>query len=269
MTLNSLGLIANASQDYAEAQRYFELALVIAREVGARQGEAVLSTNLGYQAFIRGDFHEARSFYQQGLAIYREIESRSGKATALCNIGLVALTQGDSTGAQASCEQALAIARGIGDRWLEGYALTWLGDAAARLGQLDDAVEHLQQALHLRKELAQAQLVVESRACLARVALTRGELVEARREVDLILGHLASGKGLEGTDAPLLIHLTCYRVLRATKDPRAGDVLERAHRLLQEQAAKLPDDATRHSFLVKVPWHHEIESAWVEGKQRN
>jgi tetratricopeptide (TPR) repeat protein len=263
-TLNALGILADGSQDYAQAQKYYESALAAAREVGARFGEAALSTNLGYQAFRRGDFREAQSFNQQGLAICREIESRSGEATILCNMGLVALAQADHVGAVASCEQALTVAREIGERWLEGYALTWLGDSSARLGQLDDAVEYLQQALYLRQELEQEQLIVESRACLARVRLARGELVEAQREVDHILAHLDSGKGLEGTDAPFLIHLTCILVLQTTKDTRAGEVLERAHRFLQELATRFPDNATRRSVLERVPWHHDIESAWAE-----
>jgi hypothetical protein len=53
-------------------------------------------------------------------------------------------------------------------------------------------------------------------------------------------------------------------VLHAANDPRARDVLERAHAKLQEQATKITDEAMRRSFLENVPYHREIVAAWSE-----
>jgi hypothetical protein len=57
---------------------------------------------------------------------------------------------------------------------------------------------------------------------------------------------------------PFRVYLTCYRVLQAGHDPRAGEVLETAHRLLHERAAKIEDERLRRSFLEQVPAHREI-----------
>ena len=51
-----------------------------------------------------------------------------------------------------------------------------------------------------------------------------------------------------------------YRVLRANGDPRAEEVLEEAHNLLQERAAKITDEELRRSFLENVSAHREIIS---------
>jgi hypothetical protein len=40
--------------------------------------------------------------------------------------------------------------------------------------------------------------------------------------------------------------------------------LERAHARLQEQAAKIADEAMRRSFLQNVPYHREIVAVWIE-----
>jgi hypothetical protein len=41
-------------------------------------------------------------------------------------------------------------------------------------------------------------------------------------------------------------------------DPRAGEVLEEAHELLQDIAGKMTDEELRRSFLEKVPAHRAL-----------
>ena len=60
------------------------------------------------------------------------------------------------------------------------------------------------------------------------------------------------------------MYLTCYHVLGAAGDSRAAGVLETAYAALQKQAAKIPDEAMRRSFLENVPYHRAIVAAWVE-----
>ena len=64
------------------------------------------------------------------------------------------------------------------------------------------------------------------------------------------------------TFSPFHLYLTCYRVLRASGDPRAGDILEEAHNLLQERAAKISDEAERRSYLGNVAANSEIVLEW-------
>ena len=55
----------------------------------------------------------------------------------------------------------------------------------------------------------------------------------------------------------------CYRVLRANGDPRAAEILALGHRLLQEQAGRIPDEALRRSFLENVAENRELAAEFA------
>jgi hypothetical protein len=76
--------------------------------------------------------------------------------------------------------------------------------------------------------------------------------------VETILEQMRARPTLDGTDEPLRVYLTCYRVLSASQDPRAGEVLDAAYRLLQERATHIDDEDLRRSFLENVAAHREI-----------
>ena len=126
---------------------------------------------------------------------------------------------------------------------------------------LEEAAESYRQALVLRRELGQHNLAMESMAGLARVSLGQGDLEQAQAQVEEILTYLET-ETLDGTEEPFRVYLTCYRVLCANQDPRAKTILNTAHCLLQEQAAKISDEETRCSFLENVAAHREIVSEW-------
>ena len=57
---------------------------------------------------------------------------------------------------------------------------------------------------------------------------------------------------------PYRVYLTSYHVFQANEDARAQTILGDAYRLLQEQANKISDEATRWSFLNNIPAHREV-----------
>ena len=59
------------------------------------------------------------------------------------------------------------------------------------------------------------------------------------------------------------------RVLQASGDPRAGEVLANAHTMLQERAARIDDEELRRSYLENVPYHREIMEEWANRPQRD
>jgi len=193
------------------------------------------------------------------LCIAREIGDRLGEGVALAALGLLSHHLGHDEAALESSQQALDIAQEIGDRSGQGGALTHLGHALAGLGRLAEAAAAYQQALALRRELGELQLALEPLAGLARVSLAQGELSRAKAQVEQIVDHLESGT-LDGAEERFRVYLSCYRVLRADQDPRARGVLEAAHSLLQEQAARISDEELRRSFLENVTAHREIVS---------
>ena len=71
---------------------------------------------------------------------------------------------------------------------------------------------------------------------MARVCLIQENPSEAQALVEEILGLLESHT-LEGTEEPIRVYLTCYRVLMANQNPRAKELLNTAFRLVQGRAA--------------------------------
>jgi hypothetical protein len=102
-------------------------------------------------------------------------------------------------------------------------------------------------------------------AGLARASLAQGDLDTAQAYVEEILIYLETGTP-DGSSESCLVYLTCYRVLQANDDPRADTVLEEAHRLLQERAAKISSEDQRRSFLENVAAHREIVNEWTSRK---
>ena len=256
-SLRALGIACYYIGDYARGQAYYELSLPISREVGDRRGEAATLNNLGEIARSHGDYAAARDYYGRRLHICRAIGDRQGETIALANLSLVAHTLGDDEAARGYALDMLRIAQEIGHRSNQAYALNNLGHALAGLNQLAEASDIYRQAVALRHELGEHFLAMESLAGLARVLLAQGNLAEARTCADDILAYLQASS-LDGTDEPLRIYLTCYQVLSAGQDPRAGEVLTAAYDLLQQWAKKITDEDRRRSLLRNVRAHRQI-----------
>jgi predicted ATPase/DNA-binding SARP family transcriptional activator/Tfp pilus assembly protein PilF len=255
--LSNLGLVSTYQGDFGAAGFYYEQTLRTSREIGDLWSEGTVISNLGLLSNLQGDFAKARTYYEQGLRINRDLGDQRVEGIVLSNLGLLCHRQGDYEAAREFSVQALHMAQDLDDRFLQGYALTHLGHALAGLGHLTQAAAAYQEAVNVRRELGQRNLALESLAGLARVSLDQGELAHAHEQVQEILAHLETGN-LDGVVEPLWVYLTCYRVLKASDDPRAQEILNSAHALLQEQAAKISDEEMQRSFLENVAIHREI-----------
>jgi DNA-binding SARP family transcriptional activator/predicted ATPase len=299
--LGNIGSIAYDQGDYAKSRTCLEQALAIVREIGDRQTEANTLTNLGYTAVEQGAYTRGSVYLEQARQIYREIGDwhglgwllnyigqfavcfgnydeaaiiceralhicqevgdHLGEAWGLANLSLYAHSQGKYEDAREYGQQAVQITEEIGERFHQAYALKNLGHVLGALGRLTDAADAYERALDLRRELGQSNLATEPLAGLARVALAQGDTAEAQSHIQGILSHLEGGT-LKGTNEPFYVYLTCYRVLHAIGDPRAFEILETAHALLQEWAVDIDDEGLRRSFLRNVAAHQELLDAY-------
>ena len=254
--LDGLGNISLERSEYESAKSHFEQSLRIARGVGNKPSEGKTLLHIGRFFHRLGDFVRARSYYEQAQQIFLEIGSRSGQGQVAAYLGLLAHHLGDNETARDFGHQALEVARKLDHR---AFALVVLGHAALGLGFTEQALSVYQESLELRIEAKQMNLVMESRAALAKIFLEQGNLEQAMSQVEEIYSHLESNT-LEGTEDPSRIHLTCYQVMKANRDLRAQEILSIAYNNLQAQAAKIEDEELRHSFLLNVPANREIVS---------
>jgi DNA-binding SARP family transcriptional activator/tetratricopeptide (TPR) repeat protein len=261
--LNNLGEHSLYAGCYLRAREYLEEALAISREMGDRQSECPCLQDLGAAWHSLGAYSRAAACYEQALQISREIGDAAREGATLVSLGRLAGDMGDHEAAHDNCRQALAIAGRVGGRPAEAQALTHLGQVLTDCGELEEAAVTHEQALAIRRQLGQAHLTAESLAGLARCAAAQGHFSRAQAAVEEILAHLRE-KALDGTDEPLRIYLTCYRVLRAGQDPRAAGILRTAYGVLQERAAQIVEDELRQMFLGQVEAHRQIVAAYHE-----
>jgi tetratricopeptide (TPR) repeat protein len=212
-----------------------------------------------------GDYDAACQQFEQARALFARIGQRSNEAITLVNLAIARLNQQRPADAQAQARQALQMLRASGDRWGEGAALRVIGQAALALQDGAAAVAHLQASAELFDSLGLRHLALEAMAGLASAALAAGDLEQARAHTEAVLARQAEGLSLEGTEEPMRIHLSCYRVLAASADARAAPLLAAAHGALIERAERIGDAARRAVYLQAVPHHRELVAAWAAG----
>jgi len=261
--LNDLGIVFRRQGDYARAKSYLEQALSIVREFGDQRRESRALGNLGTAYLNLGDYPQAKTLYEQSLRLVRAVGPRSDESFRWYNLGLLSHLVGDNETAQEYCRQALEIAQDIGGRDVEGYALTGLGHALMELEQIEEASDAYRRAVEVRRDINQFHLAMESLAGLARVHFAQGALAEAQTQVEEILTYLEEHT-LDGTEEPARVYLTCYQILLANQDPRAGAILNTVHHLLQKRASRINDEAMSHSFLENVAAHQQVLAELAE-----
>ncbi|MEM7110980.1 MAG: tetratricopeptide repeat protein [Chloroflexota bacterium] len=259
LTLKSLGSIFLYQGDYAQAQQQYELGLSICREIGDRRGEGMLITNLGGVYHYQGQYKKSLDYYEQDLNICREIGDRLGEGICLLNLGLLHHDMALFANVLTYSKEAQAVIKEVGSRFIEGYVHSVLGHGYAGLRVWETAVFHYSTALTIRRELEQPYLAMDSLAGLARVAYARDNFTLAQTHISEILAYQAENPRLDGVEEPVRVLLICYRVLLAVGDVERGTaVLQTAHDLLQERAAKISNAALRQSFLENIAAHREV-----------
>src|SRR4029077_10423926 len=89
-----LGEIASHSNP-EEARRYFELGMTQSREIGLRRGEARAHSGLGLMFRSMGNLKDARPRLEESLVVYRETGHRDDEAVVLTRLGWLDLDEGD------------------------------------------------------------------------------------------------------------------------------------------------------------------------------
>jgi predicted ATPase/class 3 adenylate cyclase len=265
---NNMGALSgNYESDFATAGKYFERTLEIVQEIGDRNGESYALGNLGWVTSMQGDFEQAWIYQDESLKVARETGNRYHESIVLINLSAMLIAQENYSEAFANANQALNLTRKFGYRSSEAWALTYYGHASLGLGNHPEATRAYQSALNIRQALEQQSLAMEPLAGLTQTALEEGNPVTALVHVEKILSHFTNGGDLDGTEEPLRVYLTAYLALTANYDPRANQILEDAHSLLEEQVNKIQVPTNRKMYVNNVPWRRQIEELWKQKQQ--
>ena len=254
-TVNALGVIANFQGRYEDAKQHYEQSQLICKETGSRRGEGIAASNIGYILYLLGDFENAKPYYTHSIEIANEIGDRRLLGIFLVRLGQLYCQLGKYKRAEQVKREALVIGKDIASIYIQRMALNHLGQCFIQAGNLAKANRYFQQSLALPEDPAQNLQVLEGRAGFAQVQLELKNIPHAIQQVEIILPQIR--QPIWPLDFSL--YLTSYRVLEATKDPRAYPLLVIAYNLLQEQAAKIRDPKLKASYLNNIPIHQTIQ----------
>jgi tetratricopeptide (TPR) repeat protein len=111
--LYNLGLVHQELGAIAEARRHYEAALANAREVHYPTAQGVVFGSLGDILAKEGRFEEARELLKSGECTLREAGDRFELAKLLCIRGRIEAALGDRTSAQSALAEAETLAMAI------------------------------------------------------------------------------------------------------------------------------------------------------------
>lgn len=246
--------IQEARQHYAEAEAGYHA-------IGKRQGQAAVLINSAMLAATRlGRYAEARAAIEKAEAIFRSLDDVRGRAVSALNLGMAAYFEGDYAFAKAASQRGWELARTMKSQVMEANALANLGAAERELGELTQAIEHMEAGLAIRRRLGQVAELGTDLCDLTVAYLRAGRLPAARQTADEMLALYASApEAMMHPQYILWAAAQTYRALGETQ--RARELLVQAHATLQEQAALIPDPASRATFLT-LPFNRQIVAAY-------
>ncbi|MBN8595530.1 MAG: tetratricopeptide repeat protein, partial [Anaerolineae bacterium] len=120
------------------------------------------------------DLDGARAFYDRALPIFEQIGARLGAANTLKALGDLSRRVDDLDGARAFYDRALPIFEQIGDRLGAANTLKALGDLSLRVDDLDGAHKLYRDALHVYVTIQNRASAANCWRGLARVADAQG-----------------------------------------------------------------------------------------------
>jgi serine phosphatase RsbU (regulator of sigma subunit) len=125
----SLGLIYQNQELYAQATEYYELALKLKQARQDRRGIADSYNRLGHVFVLQNDIPKAIEFYRKSLQIRENLKDWNGKATVLTNLGGAYFRTTNYAEAVNYHNQALRLADSIKNRQIIAINLNRLGES--------------------------------------------------------------------------------------------------------------------------------------------
>jgi tetratricopeptide (TPR) repeat protein len=182
-----LGAVHRLAGDYPAALISQNEALTLYRDLGDRPGEGDALTELGTVRWLIGEYLAADATLGQALELWGELCDPRGEADVLCQLGTVQRLTGDHVAALDSQAQALQLYRDLGDRLGEADALRNLGDAHYANGDYPAAATCQAQALELYRDLGSRPGEADALRNLGTVQRSAGDYLTAAKTLSQAL----------------------------------------------------------------------------------
>lgn len=252
----NLGAIYNEQSRYDLALEHYETALEMSRASNDRQGEGITLFNLGTVSRRLGQYASAKRYLQQSLQLAQNLRENWLESQALGLLGLTAHHQGKHQQAEDLCHQGLSRLADNQELHIRAYVLTWLGRALFSQHKYAAAEAAFHEAWQIRQNLGEPHRAIESLAGLMQTTFQRQHHAQAQAYLQEILSYL-DHHNLQGTDDPQWVLHCCYQALKATRDPHAEAIRQRARTLMQHEAKHIHHPSLQRTFL-NLPQHRYL-----------
>jgi len=268
----ALGTAWSYHGDAEAARAHLEAACRAYADRGDRYGQGLAEAELATLAMRAGRMSEAVDQLQRALGWLRGVGARFAESVYLGNLGVLQMKLGRFAAARATYGQALQGHRELGSSRFEALTLSNLGLLSALEGDGDAAIAHYRRVIELAAFDGDERDVAIARGNLAWSLLGSGELVEARRQLDLACDVFASAQlPYPSTDAALTRAWLC----RAEGDLDGAQAsLEQAESLIETHGFEehAPSLAAQQGLLAAARGDQERAAAWLveaEGAARS
>ncbi|KAB8169987.1 tetratricopeptide repeat protein [Streptomyces sp. 3MP-14] len=179
MLLTDLGMAHVGQNELAEAVARYREALALWRDLGDRAGIADVQSLLGLVHLRRRELREAAASFDEAHAVFRAVGPPHRAATVLANVATVRLRAGELPAAREAAERALREHRALGDRRGEGNALHVLSEALREQGETAAALDAARWAVGIALDLRDLRPEGYWLLTLGAAQLAAGEPAEA------------------------------------------------------------------------------------------
>jgi tetratricopeptide (TPR) repeat protein len=229
---NHLGLVAEATGEFAIAKQRFEEGLAQFRDAGESRGEAMCLSNLGIIARKQGKLTQAEQYHKRSLDIFQHLPGRYVEAATLGNLGTVAQNNGDFERAHDYLRQSLNIAQDLEDRHSKAEAFAALGLLARHEGRHETAIEYTERAQELFREFGNRYGEAKVHSIRGLIATDRSEFELARESYEQALDGFQAINARHGEATTLSELSVLDRMEGRVRDAR--ERLERAINMFQQ-----------------------------------
>jgi CHAT domain-containing protein/Tfp pilus assembly protein PilF len=191
-SLSGIGTIYSILGEHQKALDSYNQALLLWRAIGDRGAEVITLNNIGAAYSRLGQNQQSLKYHDQALLLIRAMgrnENWEGADFTLARIGRVYRDLGEPQKALEYFNQALPLSRG---RLMEANILSNIGVIHSDLGEPQKALEYFNQALQLRRIMGDRRGEAETLTGVALVERNRGNLIEARTQIELALNFIES-----------------------------------------------------------------------------
>lgn len=210
--LNHLSRAQAAAKNYAEALRFAQQALILARQSGDSLGQANALANVGYSEILsarqldRLDEDSAEipiSQLTQGLKLASTLDDRASQALCNNSLGIAYGMLGFPDRALPYLSAGFQAAQESGDRYLQGLNLTYFSEAQAALGDTDSALLSAVLAMYTLEQID----AIEWQQSRNWLLLLRGRLGDDDfgKQMKLLRPRILASIGVDGYDHALTL----------------------------------------------------------------